>query len=552
MNYIKFIAVMLCLLGACSHPLQTAGGVSDTGNARVSATLFRSDGTLARNATVILRPSDFLAEKSGSLGKRLVSIKDTITDESGSFQIESVDTGTYCIEVNDRTSEAVLLKVDIRAGLIDTVLSADTLRPYSTIQGTAGVPKSAAGKVAAEVYGLQRFALLDSAGRFAFTNLPGGTLRVHIVSSDSQFSAVETDTVSALSGKTTEIPFIFWHFTKRLYLNTTSTGASVAGNVMDFPVLVRLTAADFSFDEALAGGADVRFTKSDLTPVPFEIERWDASLGSAEIWVKTDTVYGNNGSQYIVMFWGNQNAESASNSAVVFDTGRGFQAVWHLGQATKAAALDATGNHFDGTPSDTAPSVIPGIIGRAQEFNGISNYIQMRGTAGGKLNFSESDTFTVSAWVHVDTLVDSTSHVIVGKGHQQYYLKLFFGPQGQHWEFTEYLGGTVWQITSYAPPVAKSWKFLFGMREGNTQFLYLDGVLVHTNTSGGYPNAIKDTSNDVAIGRYLNFVTESNQGFAFFNGAIDEVRISNVSHSPDWIRLEYMNQKANNALVEFR
>jgi hypothetical protein len=90
------------------------------------------------------------------------------------------------------------------------------------------------------------------------------------------------------------------------------------------------------------------------------------------------------------------------------------------------------------------------------------------------------------------------------------------------------------------------------MREGNAQFLYLDGVLVNSNISTGYPNAIKDTGNDVAIGRYLQYVTESNQGFAFFKGAIDEVRISNVSRSADWIKLEYMNQKANNALVEFR
>jgi len=551
MSYVKIIAILLCVCAACSPPLQTAGGVTDTGNARVSATLHRSDGSRASNATVLVRPADFLAAGPGVLGKKYLLTKDTATDEAGRFQIESIEPGSYSIEINDKSSEAVLLTVNVRAGLTDTVLSEDTLKPYSIIQGSAGVPKSAAGKVIATVYGLQRFAPLDSTGRFTFSNLPFGALRVHVTSLDPQFIASETDTVSAVSGRTAVLPCIFWSHAKRVYFNTTSTGASVPGNVMNFPALVRLTATNFTFGEAQPGGSDLRFTKSDGTALPYEIERWDPASGQAEIWVKIDTVFGNDSTHFVNMHWGNPNAAGASNGAAVFDTLNGFQGVWHMNEATGQTAKDATANHFDGTPSGTAPSVIPGTIGLAQEFNGVSNYIQMRGTAGGKLNFSEPDTFTVSTWVYVDTLVDSTSHLIVGKGHQQYYLKLFFGPQGQHWEFTEFLGGTVWQITAYAPPVAKSWKFLFGMREGNTQFLYLDGVLVDANTSTGYPNAIKDTSNDVTIGRYLNFVTESNQGFAFFNGAIDEVRISNVSRSADWIKLCYMNQKEPDALVKW-
>jgi hypothetical protein len=556
MNYIKFIAVMLCLFGACSPPLQTAGGVTDTGNARVTATLFHSDGSLARNATVILRPSDFLAEKSGSLGKRLVSIKDTVTDETGSFQMDSVDTGAYCIEVNDRTSEAVLLKVDIRAGLIDTVLSADTLRPYSTIQGSASVPKSAVGKAAAEVYGLQRFALLDSAGRFAFTNLPGGTLRVHIVSSDSQFSARETDTVSALSGTTAEIPFIFWHFTKRLYLNTTSTGASVAGNVMDFPVLVRLTAADFSFNEALAGGADIRFTKSDLTPLPYEIERWDASLGSAEIWVKTDTVYGNNGSQYIVMFWGASAgfaAVSSSNGHTVFDTGRGFQAVWHLGQATKAAALDATANRYDGTPSDTAPTAVGGAIGVAQQFDGAAACIEMMGSAAGKLDFPQNGQYTVSAWVYVDP-VDTNQRFILGKGHEQYLLQqriINNDTNPASWEFSEYQGTAGWQI-SRAMPVGQTWKYIVGVRDGTSQYLYVDGILADSSITVYVPAGLvipRYTTNNFFIGKTPPFPAEHPN---YFKGRIDEARAQNTACDPDWIRLCFMNQKTPDALVEFR
>jgi hypothetical protein len=38
----------------------------------------------------------------------------------------------------------------------------------------------------------------------------------------------------------------------------------------------------------------------------------------------------------------------------------------------------------------------------------------------------------------------------------------------------------------------------------------------------------------------------------FFDGMIDEVRISNIARSGDWIKLCYMNQKENDALITFR
>jgi hypothetical protein len=38
----------------------------------------------------------------------------------------------------------------------------------------------------------------------------------------------------------------------------------------------------------------------------------------------------------------------------------------------------------------------------------------------------------------------------------------------------------------------------------------------------------------------------------FFKGMIDEIRISNVAYGPDWIKLCYMNQKAQDALVVFK
>jgi hypothetical protein len=47
------------------------------------------------------------------------------------------------------------------------------------------------------------------------------------------------------------------------------------------------------FSQAQFGGSDIRFTKADNTFLPYEIERWDSAHSQAEIWVKVDTVFGN-------------------------------------------------------------------------------------------------------------------------------------------------------------------------------------------------------------------------------------------------------------------
>jgi len=530
--------------------------VADSGgsSSEVVGRVVYANGKPVQNAVVKLRSASYLSDTMSETVQQEIPGADTVTNALGEFTVHVADTGHFFIEVNDQMKNAALLKCTASGTESRTKVPEDTLKPTGTIRGSSVLLRGITSKVYVQVYGLEKIAVEDPAtGAFEITDMPAGNFTLRFVSASSNNSPTIVNNVAVVSGMATSIDtvklalFGLWKFSKRVVLNTTLSGANVLGTVTNFPILVRLTSSTIDFAQAKTGGEDLRFAKSDGTPLPYEIERWDASLGTAEVWVKVDTVFGNDSSHFLNMYWGNPNASSASNGAAVFDTAKGFQGVWHLDEQA-GTAVDATGNRFDGTPSNTAPTAVLGAIGIAQEFNGGSNFIQIRGTASGKLNFAEADTFTVSAWVYADTLIDSTSHLIVGKGHQQYYLKQFF----KDWEFTEYLGGTVWQITSYAPAVAKSWKFLFGMRQGNTQFLYLDGVLINSNSSTGYPNAVKDTSNDVTIGRYLEYVTESNQGFAFFKGAIDEVRISNVSRSPDWIKLEYMNQKANSALVGFR
>ena len=138
-----------------------------------------------------------------------------------------------------------------------------------------------------------------------------------------------------------------WTYSRQLSLNTTSTGANVSGNVLNFPMLVRLNGDNFNFTQAESNGEDIRFAKSDGSPLEFEIERWDASSNAAEVWVRVDTIYGNNNTQTLTMYWGKGGSLNCSDPEAVFDTTNGFAAVFHLeedGNTTAGGYKDATDN----------------------------------------------------------------------------------------------------------------------------------------------------------------------------------------------------------------
>jgi hypothetical protein len=234
----------------------------------------------------------------------------------------------------------------------------------------------------------------------------------------------------------------------------------------------------------------------------------------------------------------------------VFDTTNGFQGVWHLAEAGNTTAKDATINGYHGTPYNmSAASTVSGPIGLARKFDGVSNFIQMTGTTVSKLNFSQDGFYTISAWVWADTLdygaIGSVRRdmTIVGKDNCQYALKCF----RTNFEFDQYRDAIGWEA-SISPAVTATWKYVVGVRAGKKQYLYVDGICMTDSVN------FTDTSSrawswasDVTIGK----APPGTAGWApyFFKGKLDEIRISNIALSADWIRLCFMNQRVDDKLI---
>jgi hypothetical protein len=537
-------SVALCALVAwCSCSRQATQLSGGSGSETLIGRVVTVSGAPAARVNVRLRSADYLETIPVSQSKKAMSIADAVTDDSGRFSIDYIDTGTYHVEVNDESGYAALRTF--------TADGADDIYDLgvSVLEKTASVKGLVRGTIGGTVriYGLERIAPIDSiSGAFSFDDLPAGMYTLNIVPETSGRPAITVSSIQLSAGESQNVTMAAaWRYSKRLYLTTTLSGAGVARSVASFPVLIRLTNSNFDFSQANSDGSDVRFYKADDSPYVYEIERWDAAAQTAEIWVKVDTVFGNSNSQYIVMYWGNSAAQSESNGAGVFDTSNGFAGVWHMGQAGGSVAYDATANQYHGTPSGmSAASGVAGAIGISQKFDGVSSSIQMQGTAASKLNFPKDGKYAVSAWVYADT-VDTLIHTILAKGNQQYNFEL----KMRDWEFAEYKDKIGWEM-SYSRGAAKTWVYLVGMRNGPRQYFYVNGTCVDTSILINIATFDRSTMYDVMIGK-MEGVGEGNFPY-YFKGMIDEVRILSGAYSADWIRLCYMNQKRNDALVVFK
>jgi hypothetical protein len=405
------------LFARCTSLDTLAGTGSQAGNGRIFGTVFTGKGAPASGATVLLRRKDYLADTAIEPDVKYGDFrKDARTDIHGVFRFDSVDTGSYAIEVNDGASHAVLLECSVAGKDALVRIPDDTLKPAGVIKGTFTPMPGPSVAMYVQVYGLERVALRDAAtGGFLINDVPDGSYTLRVLASSADYRPVSIGSVSVTPGDTTDIgdvDFLHlsqWRYSRRLHLNTTSSGADVAGTVVNFPVLVRLQTSNFDFARAKPDGGDLRFTKADGTPLQYEIERWDVLAQAAEVWVKVDTLRGNDSMQHITMYWGNPAAPGESNPPAVFDTANGFQGNWHLGE-TDTLSPDATGNRYNGTGRFTAS--VAGMIGNAQHFNGFSSCIQMKGTAPqSRLNFPLNGRYTVSAWVYHDTLADSATSI---------------------------------------------------------------------------------------------------------------------------------------------
>lgn len=551
----QFSAFMLgcLLLAAIQCSTLSPGG---TGSETVIGKIVLEDGTPAGKTEVSLRPDTF----------------DPTSDLSSYSYIDTTDSlGRYSFTItaptiNRYTLQAVSLSLRTRTIVPGIDVSAPS---KSTVVATTSLHKTGSIKAI----------LFDSSGAAnGYVYIPGTTLHAYLENGYATIDSVPAEMISDVNynenvemsvsrilaesievkpGIATIITFAGAVHATNFFMNTTSGGANVAGNVYGFPLLIRLSNSNFVFNEARADGSDLRFTKSDNSPVPFEIERWDATSQHAEIWVRIDTVYGNDSSHFVTMYWGESAAAMPLYQALVFDTANGFSGVWHMGEeaagvGTKGLYKDATGrNNGDDYISATDRS---GIIGYGHAFNGIDDYILINSPV---TNFVKGD-LTISVWVNIHdsggTILSKLDTSLKWKkGESSFY----FGdgtnvhtPPGGNGSIPSFVEYTNSYAIAQQPVASDGWHYLVftwkwnGDSTGTSRY-YIDGVEIPLNEDSITVRVDENSNAMVRIGQ-----PDKNESYAFFKGLMDELEIANVVRSADWVKLCYINQRMDNVFVK--
>ncbi|MFN0126278.1 MAG: DUF2341 domain-containing protein [Verrucomicrobiales bacterium] len=317
-----------------------------------------------------------------------------------------------------------------------------------------------------------------------------------------------------------------WRHSGSLWLLTTPNGADLpAGTkVEDFPLLVRLHRDFFDFAEAKPHGDDVRFSSSTGERLAFEIEEWNAAEGVASLWVRLPVITGNS-RQEIKLHWGNADAASESDGRAVFNETNGYLGVWHMNDPVH----DATGRL---SSTDTGTTVTAGVIGSARRF------ASQQGVSCG----DEIMTLPVGSSPHSTEVwfrPERPNATLVGWGNEKAQGKVvmqFRSPP--HIRMDCYFSGGNVDGASRVP--LGDWtQVVHTYREGEAM-LYVNGALDGGNIDRGGPLNIQRPARLFLGGWYDNYD---------FVGDLDEVRVSNFVRSPEWVKLQFENQKPHQALV---
>ncbi|MFN5320794.1 MAG: DUF2341 domain-containing protein [Planctomycetota bacterium] len=304
------------------------------------------------------------------------------------------------------------------------------------------------------------------------------------------------------------------------YLLTTPEGADLpaVGELKDFPLLVRLNRETFDFAAARLDGSDLRFYSAEGQPLAHQVEAWDAAEGTAVIWVRVPLVRGNE-RQELKLVWGQ---EAPAAPSAVFDATNGFASVWHLGPEVR----DEVGTL---EMKDVATKLVEGVIGKARQLDG------GQGWFGGEqipdYPFA-GQPHSTSAWFRPErsncTLIGWGNE---GGGRGSKVRMQLRSPPHLH------IDSDFSDVDAPEPVALGQWHHVVHTYADGEGKIYLDGKLAGRDT----PRLDIKSPARLWLGGWYHHYD--------FVGGLDEVRVSRVARSAEWIKLEYENQKPNQTAV---
>ncbi len=307
-----------------------------------------------------------------------------------------------------------------------------------------------------------------------------------------------------------------WKQRVKIGLNTTAEGLPIAAGVDSATVLVRLHTGNFQFVEAKPDGSDLRFVAGDdKTPLKFHIEKFDGLNELALVWVQVPKLLPGSKTDSIWLYYGNPNAPAAGDSKTTYDATQAL--VYHFSER-EAAPQDATANANNAARSSARVNSV-GLIGAGLTFDAASE-LALPSSPSLKSN---TLGMTLSMWIKPLDTADAPIYTQTeGAGP----LKLSIR------------GGTLLAqsgalvATTTAPVTAGVWQHVAVVAK--------DGLVIYVNgqEAARVAGSVPDLDGAAILGKG-------------FKGDIDELQVSTVARSADWIKTAAQSQGADQKLVTY-
>lgn len=323
-----------------------------------------------------------------------------------------------------------------------------------------------------------------------------------------------------------------WDYRKEI--NVTNTGSTTLNN---FPIYLNIT-----YNETMQTDYDdLRFVNGSCASsggvsLDYEIENY--TTAKADIWLRIPIFLA--GVNSICMYYNNSGIASGQNKTGVWDSN--YLVVQHMQNFNTTYMLDSTSSSRNGTKSAAnGPAQVSSLIGNGQYFSD-DNVASPALTSGTK---NITNKYTLEAWIKPEYITNGTGDP--GKFGQTI---IGIATTGAPYDWLTQHGKDIW-FNSFSSN-SEGWIKSPNAILTTTEFYHVAASSTKSAEESIYVNGVKIKNGTAEAQNMGNLFTLGDlrpTRAIYFNGTMDEVRVSNTIRSGDWINQTYQLIANHNSFV---
>jgi hypothetical protein len=273
-----------------------------------------------------------------------------------------------------------------------------------------------------------------------------------------------------------------------------------------------------------------------------EIEFFDGSSGELVAWVNVSGLSSSVDSVFY-LYYGNPVCGNQQYPEFVWDSN--YLAVFHMNEVA-GDMMDATGNKNLFNVVNAPTYLQDGKMGYCLDFDGINDYFD-----NNKMDLTGINEFTLTAWIQPDDVEAGKNENYIFSSRYDYDndIRLTYHPNGNGNSGYQghYDDGIVDGVFDYTHTfIADNWYFYASTCDNNKgeSELYKNNELLGIDDDVNFKFYGLDNFHRIGHRTIYN-------NPKYVDGCLDEIRISNIARSDDWIKTSYNTMNDSSSFLSF-